>query len=601
MTFGLNMTAQADQLRRAQTSPLDPTDLNPGFMEGSLKASVTGLARGVLAKPAVFLGEAITPAVRPITRDLDTLFGTDLTGFVNDQSVQRVRALKSFTPDPETTGMAGQVLHSLFDIIPGAVVTGGVGAGALEGVAQAKLAQERGVDERTAILHGAVQGVATGIGVAIPLSIGVKAPADLAWAAASNVVPNMAARGASHVLLETAGYTEMASQYKALDAEAIMADATLGIFFAGAGRLIRGIEAKAQARMAAKVKPDDLDAALTSKAQHHLELDSAPGIPRDAVTRDSHVQAAIKASDDLLAGRPVNVGQLLDEADFQPDPARRAYVQMADAEVKAHLGDAYDAVLRDPVGPVNDPVVRMTAQDIGDVLIERGPAVLNKNGEIQVNKSPFGLVKIIWKHGERSKEPEGARVTREDVTRLPEVMNDWKPIEDKAQPDGRRLIEWQLERQDGRRVVYSVRKFTEGDREQHVVSIFINRMDQDKFKAKPLSEMKNRPATESSTAGAMPGVRDTGREPLLSSRGGQEGGSGRSMGREGQDGQAEPVELALMHQAVKDNPDLMVIGEDGQVVRASDLAKAADKEAADAETMAKGYEAAASCFLRSGG
>jgi len=113
----------------------------------------------------------------------------------------------------------------------------------------------------------------------------------------------------------------------------------LGVAFAGAGRVIQSL--------AERVKPSDVDAALTVKARTHLEIDSAPGVPRDPVSRDLHVQAALKAADDLLAGRPVDVAGLVKDADFEPRP--RGQVGSAFDEALAPYKAAADEAARTPV------------------------------------------------------------------------------------------------------------------------------------------------------------------------------------------------------------------------------------------------------------
>jgi hypothetical protein len=594
MTFSLSTVAQADQLSRG---PAAPFDSEAGFFTGVTSAPLSGLARGVIGKPALLAGEALTPVLRPIARDLDTMLGTDLQGFLEDERKKNVQFLKDRTPDPQSTGMAAQVLHSLFDIVPGAVWGGPQTAAILEGVAQKKLAEDRGVDPTTANVHGLVQGVATGVGVAIPMSLGLKTVPDLAYAAVSNIIPNAAARAASHRVLAEAGYTDMAAQYQALDRDAILADGVLGIFFAGAGRLVQGASRNAQERILAKAQPSDVDAALTAKAQHHLELDSAPGIPRDPVSRDAHVQSALKASEDLLAGRPVDVGTRLDEAQFERDPAKLQYAKTVNEEVKAHLGDAYDRVLREPLGPADDPLVRFATEKLGDVIVERGAAW--QEG-FEIKTGGHGLVKFIFKHGEKSSKSPDAQVSREDVIRLPDVMRDYLPIRDDVRADGKRTLEWQVERQDGRRVMYVVAKFTESDADHHAVSVFVNEQKTDAFKKKPLSQTKNRLESESPVRGSKPRGGVTGPDSFSSPPGGREGGSDATVARAGADAKAEPLEVALARQATEARPDMQVMGEDGQAIKATDLLKQADEQAVEAQTMAKGYEAAVSCFLRGG-
>lgn len=185
----------------------------------------------------------------------------------------------------------------------------------------------------------------------------------------------------------------------------------------------------------------------------------------------------------------------------------------------ARVGKAYDDVLAGPLGDPNSPVVHMTPEGIGEVLLERGPNFPAK-GEVEVRAGGYGLVKIIWKHGEKSPELPEFQVTREDVMRTPAVLRQFAPIEDRTQPDGKRLLEWQVERADGKRVVYSVRGFSDGDKAQHVVSIFVNREDLPEFRAKPTSQpVGGKP--ESPAGGSMPPGRDTGGQALLSPTDGQ--------------------------------------------------------------------------------
>lgn len=595
MTFEFNGTAQADQLRNASLNPLSPADLSPGLFDGTLSAPLKGIAR-FGAKGALLAGEGMTPILKPIARDIDGMFGTNVQGFLDDERRKNVEALKAVSPDPETTGLVGQVVSAAFDIVPSALLVGPAGTGILEGVAQKKLAEDKGVDPRTATQLGVVQGVATGIGVGLPMSLGLKVAPDLLYAAAANIVPNAAARELSHVLLKSAGYTDMAKQYQGLDAEAILADGLLGVFFAGAGRVVQGIEAKTQARLQQRVKPSDVDAALTAQARKHLEIDTAPGVPRDLTTRDAHVEAAIKATDDLIAGRPVDVGsRVATEGDFEVNPARTAHAKAMDDAVRAHLGDAYDAVLRQPEGPATDPLVTITADDIGQVILERGPVW--KKGEADIRVGGYGLVKIIWRHGERSGKAAGVQATRADVLNLPDVIRDFLPVVDEVQADGKRLQEWQVERQDGKRVIYGIRQFAE-DGQKRVVTVFVNEGKSQKVREMALSQRKNRLNPESPGVATKASPRDTVPETSASSQDGQAGGSRGTLARPDAQGKAEPPEVAQARQAVAELPDLLVMDENGNLVRADELMARADDITKTAEADARAFDAAVNCMLR---
>ncbi len=91
------------------------------------------------------------------------------------------------------------------------------------------------------------------------------------------------------------------------------------------------------------------------------------------------------------------------------------------------------------------------------------------------------------------------------------IIKDFMPIEDRVQSDGKRLLEWQVTREDGKKVIYSVRRFAE-DGQQHVVSIFVNEEREARFQNKPLSEKRNR-LPES------PGVASKASQPGIPNRG----------------------------------------------------------------------------------
>lgn len=214
--------------------------------------------------------------------------------------------------------------------------------------------------------------------------------------------------------------------------------------------------------------------------------------------------AAATAAADTPEGRQVN----LRTAVAQAAEGRRVDVEALRGAEREQIGGAYDRVLASPRGPVDDPVVRLRPEDIGEVLIERGPAKFeDKDGSLIVRPGGYGLLKIIWKHGEKSGAPEGTHVTREDVLRLPDILRDFAPIEDRPGSRGERYMEWQVERADGQRVLYALRKFTETDRKQHVVTVFVNDGKNKKIAGKPLSVARK---PESPDGSSMLAAGDTG-------------------------------------------------------------------------------------------
>lgn len=142
--------------------------------------------------------------------------------------------------------------------------------------------------------------------------------------------------------------------------------------------------------------------------------------------------------------------------------AETGRVARVDARIAGEVEDlrrAYDAVLRDPNGPALAPLVRLEPEDIEAVVVARGG--WNGIGDAEVRGSGFGLVKFIWRHGERSDKAPQFQVTREDVLEFPRVIRDYAPIDYKGNDT------WRVERPgpDGapRTVVYAATRFDKGD------------------------------------------------------------------------------------------------------------------------------------------
>jgi hypothetical protein len=145
-----------------------------------------------------------------------------------------------------------------------------------------------------------------------------------------------------------------------------------------------------------------------------------------------------------------------------------------DPKVPEVLGRMYDDVLARPTGPVDDPRIVIPAQDIERAIIERG--AFDKINEVQVSRGGWGLVKLIWRHGERSDEPPARQVSRDDVIAAAEVLRDYVPTRG---PSGRTT--WAVMRPDEtgqmRKVVYGTKTFEE-DQQARVVTIYIETPDE---------------------------------------------------------------------------------------------------------------------------
>ncbi|ELX9510059.1 hypothetical protein ACVG6W_003015 [Enterobacter hormaechei] len=377
--FGLNTVNKNQQLDQAASNPAG-TKSDVGFFDGAMGATASGLYSGLVAKPDQLLWAGVDTVVSPVAR-----FVTENTGvkdsspeFIAQQRKLAAEQVKRLTPDPATTGTAGQVLYGLFDMGSQAVVStlaaGPVGAAAtvtsLQGFSEFERLRGEGVDYSTAQDVALVHGLTAGAGTVIPMSIGLRAGGvlaegvgaqlsrsavgnvagtvaraapDIAYAAGTNVAFGMAMRGSTAAILRDNGYEEMAAQYDVFDKQALAIDAVLGLAFGGIGRFVnsRGENVRPPDFM-----PSDVDAALAANAAHHAEFDIAPGVPINVLSRDAHAQAVQQAMRDVSAGRPVDVASIVEPAAFSDVPGRRSLIAQSIDEVlyQADEGSAARAV-----------------------------------------------------------------------------------------------------------------------------------------------------------------------------------------------------------------------------------------------------------------
>lgn len=377
--FGFNPVNQNQQLDQAVSNPAG-TKSDVGFFDGAVGAAASGLYSGLVAKPDQLLWAGIDTVVSPVAR-----FVTENTGvkdsspeFIAEQRKLAAEQVKRLTPDPATTGTAGQVLYGLFDMGSQAIVStlaaGPVGAAAtvtsLQGFSEFERLRGEGVDYSTAQDVALVHGLTAGAGTVIPMSIGLRAGGalaegvgaqlsrsavgnvagtvaraapDIAYAAGTNVAFGMAMRGSTAAILRDNGYEDMAAQYDVFDKQALAIDAVLGLAFGGLGRFVNS---RGENVRPPDFLPADVDAALAANAAHHAEFDIAPGVPINVLSRDAHAQAVQQAMRDVSAGRPVDVASIVEPAAFSDVPGRRSLIAQSIDEVlyQADEGSAARAV-----------------------------------------------------------------------------------------------------------------------------------------------------------------------------------------------------------------------------------------------------------------
>lgn len=403
--FGLNPVNQNQQLDEAASNPAG-FNSDVGFFDNAVGAALSGLYSGLVAKPDQLLWAGMDKIVSPIAQlvNENTSLNDTSVSYIAEQRKLAEQQVKRLTPDAATTGTAGQILYGLFDMggqaVVGTTLGGPVGGAAvvtsLQGFSEFERLTAQGVDFRTAQEAGLVQGITAGAGTLIPMSLGlraggalaegvaaqlartgessvrraaataVRATPDIAYAAGTNIAFGMAQRGLTAKTLRDGGYSEMANQYDVLDRQAIAIDAVLGVAFGGVGRFINS---RGESTSAPNFSPVDIDAALAANAAHHAEIDIAPGVPINVLSRNSHIQALRKAMSDVSQGRPVDVASIVESASFSEIPGRKSLLSQAVNEALSSVDDG------------------VTARAIENRLLEEQAAQLLPRGDRQVYQS----------------------------------------------------------------------------------------------------------------------------------------------------------------------------------------------------------------------
>lgn len=429
--FGLNAVNQNQQLDEAASNPAGfNTDV--GFFDNSGTAAVSGLYSGLVAKPDQLLWAGMDKIVSPIAKFVNenTSINDTSAEYIGEQRKLAEQQVKRLTPDAATTGTAGQVLNGLFDMggqaVVGTLLAGPAGGAAavtaLQGFSEFEKLTAQGVDFRTAQEAGLVQGVTAGAGTLIPMSLGlraggalaesvgaqlvrtgesavrnvaataVRAAPDIAYAAGTNIAFGMAQRGLTAKTLRDGGYNEMAAQYDVFDRQSIAIDAVLGVAFGGVGRFLN---ARGETASTPEFSPAEVDAALAANASHHAEIDVAPGVPVNVLSRDAHIQALQKAMNDVSQDRAVDVASIAEPASFSDIPGRRNLISQAIDETLYRSEEGSTQIAVDTRALEQQAAQALDVEQVNQLQtdiagIEKSIETLNQERSGVLNKQPSG-------------------------------------------------------------------------------------------------------------------------------------------------------------------------------------------------------------------
>lgn len=296
------------------------------------------------------------------------------------------RQIKSFTPDPQTSGTAAQIIHGVGKTVTKAIAytaAGGlpavaVGLGSDEGINESLRLQDAGVDQVTANKAGVVRGLSTAVSTALP-GVGPTLAKSVGLVAVAGPGAFMADQAAIKSILENANYADKAAEYDPFDVTNLLLSSVPGAVVAGLS--LRG-RAKATAR-AAESSPLDASEAV-AKQEVAVDRDAAAvtaAADQEAAARvmqtDEHLQSkALTPHDDLvgqmnhqsameLAARQLNDGAPLDvQTVVRPELAAGKFAEV----------------------PEMAPIARVTDEGIPVTNMQESVARIDENG------SPAGTV-----------------------------------------------------------------------------------------------------------------------------------------------------------------------------------------------------------------
>lgn len=176
---------------------------------------------------------------------------------------------KDYMPDPQTTGKAGQILGGLTTFASQAIPAGMAGPpglvalGAQRGVQKSAELEEQGVDQATRTAAGVVSGSLDAASMVLPMT-GSSRLIAAGKGAVGGVVTSVAQTEAEKLILDHAGYKQLASTYDPFDPTSLALSAIVPAAFGG---LHSPTAAKAPG--GARAEPTHADVTLSPEEQAH--------------------------------------------------------------------------------------------------------------------------------------------------------------------------------------------------------------------------------------------------------------------------------------------------------------------------------------------
>ncbi|WP_300948366.1 hypothetical protein [Turicimonas muris] len=185
----------------------------------------------------------------------------------NEAKYYRLKAKNDWTPNPETTGAAAQMIHAMgstilkaagYSVIAGGnPYFGGAMFGADIGLNEYGTLRDKGVDAKTAKQAGWASGALNALGLAIPGSIGTSYLKSAALGAIVNPVSDIAEQASIKFILENADYEKIAGEYDPFNPANLAVSSGVGVVFG----LMGAKGARSRARRAEEFAKQDAEEA----------------------------------------------------------------------------------------------------------------------------------------------------------------------------------------------------------------------------------------------------------------------------------------------------------------------------------------------------
>ena len=309
-----------------------PTQIKkePGLFDGAATSIPRGAAAG-FAKAADTLTKPIDTFV---DRFSYTIRDSQTDGFIEPYSEYKNQQDKArdnlvfgaidALEDKENTGLVGNIGFGVADFatrtVIGSMAGGVVGGVAASGVSETNYSYKdltrKGVDSDTALQVAAVDGVVAGASAALPISYGLKGTGGLVKDAALSVggatVLSTGGQALSGAILQSENYDKQAKKYE-VTGESVATEVLLNGLLFGAGRYA---QSRLKNDIDAEIKDLSVDEIETKNTQvesalvlneMQFEDAAAPVKPSNPIQQNNHLKNMSEATENLKAGRPVNV------------------------------------------------------------------------------------------------------------------------------------------------------------------------------------------------------------------------------------------------------------------------------------------------------